>query len=85
MPKFNTADIVEFIPGNYEFSDPAGVFWLEGAGLILDIEDGNYVVQIFHLQKISTKNFATYDIGQTILRLPIKEADSQNCFRSLEL
>ena len=84
MSKFNIGDLVEFIPGNYLFRGYNSSYWLEGACIIMDIEDDHYIVRVFNLVRTSTKNLATYDIGETTLKLPIKDCDNQNCFRSLE-
>lgn len=84
MSKFNIGDLVEFIPGNYLFPSNNCFFWLEGAGLILDLENNKYVIHVFSLKKTSTKNLAEFYIGETILRIPIDECDKQNCLRSLE-
>jgi hypothetical protein len=84
MSKFNTGDLVEFIPGNYVFEAYNASHWLEGAGIIFSTDDGHYTVHVFSLRKISTKNFSEYEIGETRLKLPIKDCDEANCFRSLE-
>lgn len=84
MYKWNVGDIVEFIPGNYLHEGYNTRHWLEGAGIILAIEDGNYVIQTYNLVKTSAKNLSTYDIGSTIIKLPAKECDKADCFRSLE-
>ena len=84
MSKFNTGDLVEFIPGNYLFEGYNSSYWLEGAGIIFDTDGGYYLVKVFNLRRTSTKNLATYDIGETMMKLPIKDCDEQNCFRSLE-
>ena len=84
MSKFNIGDMVEFIPGNYLFHGYNSRYWLEGAGIIIGIEDGHYIMRVYNLRRTSVKNLATYDIGETNVRLPIKDCDEQNCFRSLE-
>lgn len=84
MSKFNAGDLVEFIPGNYVFEGYNSSHWLEGAGIIMSTDDGVYTILVFALRKISTKNFSEYEIGETKMRLPIKECDEANCFRSLE-
>lgn len=83
-PRWKVGDIVEFIPGNYLHEGYNTRFWLEGVGIIFGIEDGQYIIQAYHLVKTSAKNLATYDIGSQIIRLPIVETDKAECFRSLE-
>jgi hypothetical protein len=85
MSKFNAGDLVEFTPGNYEIQENGRSFWTEGSGIIMDIENEQYVILIFSLQKISTKNFSEYNIGQKILKIPVEECDRQNCLRSIEI
>lgn len=84
QPKWSVGDIVEFIPGNYLHEGYNTRFWLEGAGIILAIDDDKYVIHTFHLVKTSAKNLSTYDIGSQVIRLPILETDKAECFRSLE-
>jgi hypothetical protein len=84
MSKFNAGDIVEFIPGNYIQHGYNTSNWLTGAGIILSTDNGFYLIRVFNLVKISTKNFSEYDIGETNIKLPIKDCDDSNCFRSLE-
>ncbi len=82
--KWKPGDLVEFIPGNYLFEGYNTRHWLEGAGIILAIEDGKYVIHTYNLVKTSAKNLSTYEIGTTTLKLPIIECDKNDCFRSLE-
>lgn len=82
--KWSAGDLVEFIPGNYLFKGYNTSFWLEGAGIIYGIEDDHYVIRVYNLRRTSTKNLATYDIGETMMKLPAKDCDMQECFRSLE-
>ena len=84
QPKWKEGDLVEFIPSNYILRGYNASHWLEGAGIILAIEDGYYLLQTYNLVKTSTKNLSTYDIGSTRIRLPIQEVDENNFFKSLD-
>jgi hypothetical protein len=84
MNKFNEGDLVEFIPGNYIFHGYNTSHWLEGTGIIYAVEDGYYNILVFCLRKISTKNFSEYEVGETRMRLPVKECDEAKCFKILE-
>lgn len=84
MAKFGVGDLVEFIPGNYLFEGYNTRYWLEGAGIIFAVDNGQYTIRVFNLRRTSTKNLAVYDIGETTLKLPIEDCDRQDCFRSLE-
>lgn len=83
-PKWSIGDIVEFQPGNYLHEAYNARYWLEGVGIILGIDKGEYIIQAYNLVKTSAKNLSTYDIGTRLIRLPIEETDRAECFRSLE-
>ncbi len=83
QPKWQPGDLVEFIPGNYLHHGYNTRHWLEGGGIVLDNEDGIYTVHIFNLIKTSAKNLSTYQIGSQVIKIPIKESDECECFRSL--
>jgi hypothetical protein len=82
--KWKEGELIEFIPGNHLHEGYNTRFWMEGAGIILAIEDDCYVIQVYNLVKTSAKNLSTYDIGSTMVKLPAKDCDLNNCFRSLE-
>jgi len=82
--KWKAGDLIEFIPGNHLHHGYNTRYWIEGAGIILAVEDEQYTIHVFNLIKTSAKNLSTYDIGSTMIKLPAKECDLNNCFRSLE-
>lgn len=84
MSKWNPGDLVEFIPGNYVDQGYSGKYWYDGRGLIISTEDNLYEILVFNLTKISSKNFAEYEIGQVTVKIPIDECDLADGLKSLE-
>lgn len=74
-PKFDVGDMIELIPSSFQDD------WLEGTGLIIDIADNQYVIEMFNLSKTMRKNLSTIVFGQSRLQLPVDKADERGYFK----
>ncbi len=76
-PKFDVGDLIELIPSAFDGD------WMEGKGLIVGIEDNNYIIEMFVLSKTMRKNLALIDFGPSRLNLPVDKADEKGYFKEI--
>jgi hypothetical protein len=73
-PKFLPGMLIKLKPENFEKD------MLDGYGLILDNDDGKYLILMYNLTKTSRKNLSVVDLKQRRIELPVKEADERSYF-----
>jgi hypothetical protein len=73
-PKFLPGMLIKLKPENFEKD------MLDGYGLILDNDDGQYLILMYNLTKTSRKNLSVVDLKQRRIELPVKEADERGYF-----
>ena len=76
--RFKIGDMIQLVPENF-FGD-----WYQGTGLIVDIENGDYVVMMFDLKKTSRKRLVEIELGHQTTRFKVVEADQYGYFKSAD-